>query len=248
MRIQRLFGLARSLGIYYGIPLRARQLTRFYAQFITPNSLCFDIGAHAGDRIRCWRRLNARVVAVEPQRDFVRLLRLLYGRDRNVVIVPGAVGSCAGRVKILISERTPTVSTISEEWMNGVRDSAAFRGVVWSHSDEVEMTTLQLLIERHGIPKFAKIDVEGSEAQVLAGLTVAIPSLSFEFIPAARPSAQACIHRLESLGAYRYNWSRGESHRLGETVWLDSAGIGEFIAESPEHAGSADIYAQLKSG
>ena len=92
----RAFGIARSLAMYYGIPLRARRLRRFYAQFVQPGTLCFDVGAHAGNRVRCWRQLGARVIAIEPQADFVRLLRWLYGRDDGVEIVPLAVGAQPG--------------------------------------------------------------------------------------------------------------------------------------------------------
>src|SRR5688572_22262126 len=77
----RAFGVARSLAMYYGIPFRAQRLRRFYSQFVRPGALCFDVGAHAGNRVRCWRALGARVVAIEPQRDFVRILRWLYGGD-----------------------------------------------------------------------------------------------------------------------------------------------------------------------
>ena len=87
----RAFGIARSLAMYYGIPFRARRLRRFYAQFVHPRALCFDVGAHAGNRVRCWRQLGARVVAIEPQPDFVRVLRWLYGNDGGVEIVPLAV-------------------------------------------------------------------------------------------------------------------------------------------------------------
>jgi len=45
------------------------------------------------------------VVAVEPQPDFVRLLSLLYGRDRHVAIVPVALGREAGHAEIYVSER-----------------------------------------------------------------------------------------------------------------------------------------------
>ena len=113
----RTFGIARSLAMYYGIPFRARRLRRFYAQFVQPGSLCFDVGAHAGNRVRCWRQLGARVIAIEPQADFVRLLHWLYGRDDKVEIVPLAVGAKPGYADLLVSERTPTVTTLSREWV-----------------------------------------------------------------------------------------------------------------------------------
>ena len=38
-----------------------------YARFLRAGDLAFDIGAHVGDRISSFRRLGARVVALEPQ-------------------------------------------------------------------------------------------------------------------------------------------------------------------------------------
>jgi FkbM family methyltransferase len=239
----RVFGIARSLAMYYGIPLRARRLRRFYAQFVTRGSLCFDVGAHAGNRVRCWRRLGARVIAIEPQPDFVRLLTWLYGRDRGVEIVPLALGRSAGTAEMLVSERTPTVTSLSREWVEGVQRDPRFAGVSWTSGGPVQLVTLQTLIERYGVPEFIKIDVEGYEAEVLAGLTTAVRALSFEYLPATRQVALDCIDRLSALGHYRYNWSTGESHALTAPSWLDADAMREVLAALPPTAPSGDIYA-----
>jgi FkbM family methyltransferase len=239
----RSLGIARSLAMYYGIPLRARRLRRFYSQFVARGSLCFDVGAHAGNRVRCWRQLGARVVAIEPQPDFVRVLHWLYGRDGNVSIVPIALGSTAGHAELQISERTPTVTTLSREWVSGVSRDPRFAGVEWNLRVRVELRTLDSLIGQFGVPDFVKIDVEGFEAEVLAGLTTPVRALSFEYLPAARGVALECIDRLAELGRYRYNWSPGESHRLTEERWLDAARMRAWLASQPPEAPSGDVYA-----
>jgi FkbM family methyltransferase len=241
----RYVGLARSLAMYYGIPFRTRRLTRFYAQFVPAGALCFDVGAHAGNRLRAFRRLGARVVAVEPQPDFFRLLQRLYGRDPNVVLVPAAVGRLAGTATLLVSDRTPTVTTLSPAWLAQVRADPSFAGVEWRESTAVPVTTLQALIERHGTPDFVKIDIEGYEAEALAGLERAVRALSFEYLAAARGIALDCIDRLATLGDYRYNWSRGETHRLIEPEWLAAAEMRTRLSALPERAGSGDVYARL---
>ena len=85
-------GVVRSLRIYYGDRARRAAMDRLYGRFIVRGDLVFDVGAHVGDRIAAFRRLGARVVAVEPQPALVRTLKLLYGRDRAVAIEPVAVG------------------------------------------------------------------------------------------------------------------------------------------------------------
>src|SRR5262245_29006022 len=101
--LQTLRGLLRSLRICYGRRRRRSALDRFYRPFIKPGDLVLDVGAHVGDRLAAFRRLGARVIAVEPQPALVRTLRLRYGRDRGVAIEPVAVGRNAGTVELKLN-------------------------------------------------------------------------------------------------------------------------------------------------
>src|ERR1700736_1725036 len=89
-------GVIRSLRIYYGDRQRRSALDRHYARFASKGDLVFDIGSHVGDRVAAFRRLGARVVAVEPQPALATTLRLLYGRDKAVTLEATAVGGSAG--------------------------------------------------------------------------------------------------------------------------------------------------------
>ena len=233
----------RSLRIYYGDRSHAPAMDRLYGQFIQRGDLVFDVGAHVGDRVASFRRLGARVVAVEPQPAFARLLRLIYGRSRDVVIEPVAVGRETGSVRIMINPDNPTVSTASQDFVSAARNAPGWETQQWTRSLMVPVTTLDALIARHGKPSFLKIDVEGFEAEALQGLSQLVKALSFEFTTIQRAIALACIDRCVSLGLSRFNAALGESQTFAHAGWVDRAAIRGWLAELPHDANSGDIYA-----
>lgn len=244
-RLDRALGLLRSLAIYHAIPRRQRRMRDLYPQFVAPGDLVFDVGAHVGNRARAFSSLGCRVVALEPQPDFARLLRALFGRSPRIHILQVAVGDRAGRAILSVSERTPTVSTIEPAWRDARASEPDFAGVRWNQRLEVETTTLDLLIARFGVPSFIKIDVEGGEPAVLAGLTRAVPALSFEYLPRALDQVRACITRLSALGTYRYNWSPGETFSLAAASWLSGKELLGELGTPRARQRSGDVYARL---
>ena len=239
-------GLLRSIAIYYGNPLKLWRMRRFYAQFIQPGDLCFDIGAHVGNRLWAWTALGAQVVGVEPQPLCMALLRRWYGQRAGVMLVEKAMGAAPGTAILWISERTPTVTTLSQPWINAVQQVASFATVQWEKQVTVTVTTLDDLILRYGEPVFCKIDVEGYELEVLQGLSRPLQAVSFEYIPAAKEIAFGCIERLLQLGDYEFNWSVGEQHRWQAAHWLAGDEMTAFVAQLPANGDSGDIYARRK--
>jgi FkbM family methyltransferase len=236
-------GVLRSLRVYYGHRKRNAAMDRLYGQFVREGDLVFDVGSHVGDRIGAFRRLGARVVALEPQPALVTTLKLLYGRDRNVAIEAKAVGRSDGEIELKINIDNPTVSTASDAFVGAAHGAAGWEGQVWGKSIRVPMTTLDALIAAHGRPAFMKIDVEGFEAEALAGLTQPVSALSFEFTTIQRDVARACIERCAALGYAKFNAALGESQDLG--AWRTADEIVRWLDELPHAANSGDIYARL---
>ena len=143
--VDRALGLARSLVVYHAIPGRQRRMKRLYAHMVAPGDLVFDIGAHAGNRTRSLAAMGCRVVALEPQPDFARLLRRLFARAPRVTVVEAAVGRAAGTATLAVSQRNPTVTTISSSWRKARAADPAFAGVEWNRSLEVPVTTRALV-------------------------------------------------------------------------------------------------------
>src|SRR4051794_158931 len=150
-------GVLRSLRIYYGDSARAEAMDRLYRNFIRPGDLVFDLGAHVGDRIGSFRRLGARVVAVEPQSALVRTLRLLYGRDDHVTIEAAAIGDQEGEVDLHLNIANPTISTASRDFVRSAASAPGWQSERWSRSVRVPQRTIDGLIARHGTPSFIKI-------------------------------------------------------------------------------------------
>lgn len=178
-----------------------------YKALIRPGDLCFDIGANRGLKSEAMLRLGARVVAVEPQQDCISEMRKRLGHYTAFVCIGKAVGSRTGQATLHIAD-CDVLSSIDSTWF-GFDEQ-------WKSKVTVDVTTLDLLIAEYGLPHYCKIDVEGSELDVLSGLSAPIPCISFEFhVDRMRNQATlACLARLQSLGPYIANLSRVEERRF----------------------------------
>jgi FkbM family methyltransferase len=238
--------LRRSLAIYYEDGSRTAAMDELYARFLKPGDLAFDVGAHIGDRIGSFRRAGARVVALEPQPLCAAAIRTLYADDVGVTLLEAACGDKSGRLTLRINSANPTVSTASLDFIAASRNAAAWQGQTWDASIRVDSTTLDELIARHGVPAFTKIDVEGFEDAVLAGLSRALPALSFEFTTIQRDVAMRCLDRLAALGRYGFDLALGESQRLAFNRLLTATAMTAHLAALPEEDNSGDVYCVLQ--
>ncbi|HVL70889.1 MAG TPA: FkbM family methyltransferase [Beijerinckiaceae bacterium] len=239
--------IGRSLRIYHGDAARDRAMDALYGRFLRAGDLAFDVGAHVGDRIASFRRLGARVVALEPQPGPARAIRLLHGRDPDVVLIEAAAGATEGEVVLRINSANPTVSTASDAFVAAADGAGGWEGQSWDAEIAVPCLTLDRLIARHGEPAFAKVDVEGFEDRVLMGLSQPLRALSFEFTTIARDVAQRCLARLAALGPYGFDLALGETQALSFGRWIDADAMADHLAGLPHAANSGDVYAVLRA-
>lgn len=213
---------------------------RFYQQFIQPGDLVFDVGANIGNRVSVFLDCKAKVVAVEPQPACANILREKF--QDKIQIEQVGLSDAPGELEMHIAS-DPTVSTFDSQYIEETKEK--FRYTEWKGTIKVPITTLQSLVDKHGTPRFCKIDVEGFELQVLKGLTSAIPYISIEYIVPERTQASldciAVLHRLSPSGVF--NYSIGESMQFALQQWMSYDAFREHVQTAAFNSTSfGDIY------
>lgn len=198
--------------------------------------LCFDIGANIGSRSRALLDIGARVVAVDPHPDCARTLREIP----NLTVVEAAAGDRVGEADLLLTSAS-TISSMAPDWIKSVRASGRFAEFTWDQRIRVPVVTLDELIACHGRPDFVKVDVEGYEREVIAGLSRPVPLLCFEFAPECYNGAAECVSMLKTLGMDLFNFSVGESQKLALDRWVEADELTAKLGNLPP-ASFADVY------
>lgn len=192
----------------------------FYAQFLGPDAICFDVGANYGDKTDVFLKLGARVIAFEPQHDCMDEIKARLSPQPRLVLVNAAVGGSPGRNTFYINQER-AASSLIEEWQGEVVDTM-----------EVQITTLDDAIAEYGMPTYCKIDVEGYELEVLKGLTQPIPVISFEYHTrnGGVEQALACLDYLSRFGELLINITPAEKPVFAGLTWWNKSDFKEFFS------------------
>ncbi len=221
----------------------------FIKKFVSPGDLIFDIGANIGLKTDVYLAIGAKVICFEPQPDCVSHLQKKYKGNEKIIIDERGIADRADILELGICSQANTISTFSKEWQTKGRFSR--HGYVWDKKIMVEVVTLDQMIKKYGIPQFCKIDVENFEYEVLKGLSIPIPYLSFEFSIETFHNTKKCIKRLVELGYCYFNCTIGARNQFFFDEWLDADEIIEKIKKiSPKYDDwgliMGDIYAKYE--
>jgi FkbM family methyltransferase len=220
------------------------QALAFYRQFVGPGQLVFDVGAHIGNRTGLFLELGAHVVAFEPQLRCARTLVEAFGANDAFTLLRVGLGATPSRAELRLAVNDYLAST-SFEFTEATVAAGRLHPAQWSSGEtlDIRVTTLDTAIAMFGLPAFTKIDVEGAEPDVLAGLSVALPMLSFEFSGELLEQVDTCVAHLERIGTYRVAIASGEELVLGP--WMEPRSLRSALEQlrgDPLLWG--DVYAQ----
>ncbi len=218
--------LAR-LYAYLFKPAKTKQALKeisFYRSFLPPASLIFDIGANDGHKTIAFAALATKVIACEPDPHNLGILKNRFRNKKNIIIEPFAVTDHSGTINFYIHEPGSALNTVNPAFKKILETANNGR---WESPIEfsdkviaVNTTTLDMLIAKHGLPGFIKIDVEGNEKNVLSGLTHPVNYVSFEvLLPEFLADAIACMDMLMQLNKNtRFNYAIEEELVLPDFI------------------------------
>ena len=201
----------------------------FYQKFLEENDLVFDVGANVGERTSALLAVGCRVVAIEPQPDCCKKLRNLEARNGRLTVLQVACGRAEGSANLRTGGGGDVLASLSNDYIQQVKASGRFARHEWKETVPVSLCSLDMLINRYGVPKYIKIDVEGYELEVFAGMTANPAILSFEYTPETAQVMIQCLEHCERLGLKEFNISWGESMRFSLDQWVTIGRIKEMV-------------------
>ncbi|HVY70482.1 MAG TPA: FkbM family methyltransferase, partial [Verrucomicrobiae bacterium] len=207
-------------------------------QVFASGDLVFDIGANVGAKAERFAAEGAKVICFEPQPNCVATLRNKFTGRSSITVVSAGLAAAKGNLELSICSAANTISTFSSEWKQG-----RFSDYRWDEKVTVPVMTLDEAIQTYGRPRYAKIDVEGFELEVLRGLSQIVPVVSFEYTAEFLNRAAECLSRLVSLGYRNFNATVGEKMDFVMPGWSTAEQLLAGLKSSSDSTLWGDIYA-----
>jgi FkbM family methyltransferase len=192
-------------------------LTAVMVHALRPGMTFVDVGAHYGYHSLLASRLvgpSGRVVAIEPARGVLPLLRANTAAAANITVE--AVAACGTTGPVVLSDFGPGDSALSTI-LGGARVPPDERARLRADTYSVDGVALDDHLLGRGIrPDFVKLDAEGAELDILSGMQRILedvgPVVAMEvgdYDGMKSPATTASLDRLEGLGYEAWEWASG---------------------------------------
>ena len=201
-------------------------------------ALVFDVGANHGYKVDMFLRLGASVVAIDPDPCNQKILAARFHKYRlrrqPVSIVDAAVSDTTATAEMWIDMPGSAKNTLSSKWVSTLRNDDTRFGETLNFSQRLSVRTATLadLTTTFGAPFFVKIDVEGHEPAVIAGITEPVPVLSFEVnLPEFRAEGRHCLELLSQLDKRaEFNYCTRLASGCALTEWIPYVQMDKLLA------------------
>jgi FkbM family methyltransferase len=135
------------------------------------DDLIYDVGMHKGEDTRYYLRKGFRVVAFEANPVLVSECRARFASEvqsGRLSIVGGAIVPAACRedsITFFVNERKSVFGTIDAEFVQ-----RNLRSGMRCHEVTVPAVRFVECLQRHGVPYYLKIDIEGADRECVSAL------------------------------------------------------------------------------
>ena len=166
-------------------------------------SIIFDIGMHRGEDTDFYLKKGFTVVGVEANPALVRECRKRFQpqiENGQLHIVDKAIAEVAGKIGFFVCNKVSVWSTAEKSWM--LRNRKFGRE---STEIKVQATTLQDVIAEYGLPRYLKIDIEGSDLICVKALKQYPPPPKYLSIESHAYDEQETVNQLNLLRSLGYS-------------------------------------------
>ena len=136
--------------------------------------LIFDVGLHRGEDTEFYLRKGFRVISFDANPDLIAACRAKFADyiySGQLTLIEGAIldpvstGKTPERVPFFVNEVGSVWGTVSRDW--AVRNATEGNP---SHLIEVDAVDFREVLQRYGIPRYMKVDIEGCDTICLKAL------------------------------------------------------------------------------
>ncbi len=215
---------------------KTRKNIEFYSSFLPVDqlkgALVFDVGANKGNKAKAFLDMGCKVICIEPEQKCLSTLHYRFDNNPAVKIINKGVADKEGKMTLHVQAARSGYNTLSDKWVDDLVQSGDQRvnnTARFTDGYEVDITTLDKLIEQEGKPFYIKIDVEGLELPVIMGLSHAIPYITFEAqIPVFLQETIKIAEHIDRLSGGTTQFKITVSDQVRSKDWMSKS---QLIAE-----------------